>query len=136
MYVPQTRVLGIISGYQVELGTSVNRVPCTQADSLYVYLMTTEIVLVNPHPLRPTAPRSHMYTGVSVITTQPVILCHLREIDVFKTREKSRRTPWIWSTTPHRSHDGVKMNFLFELYWGSDHVTMIGHVRAGMGNRN
>jgi hypothetical protein len=75
MYVPQTRVLGIISGYQVELGTSVNRVPCTPADSLYVYLMTTEIVLVNPHPLRPTAPRSHMYTGVSVITTQPVILC-------------------------------------------------------------
>ena len=39
------------------------------------YLMTTEITVLNPYSPRSPPPHSRMYTGVSVITDQPDIVC-------------------------------------------------------------
>ncbi len=32
--------------------------------------------------------------------------------------------------------DGLASSGVHRLYWGGDHVTMIGHARAGMGHLN
>ncbi len=52
--------------------------------------MTTEMTLLSPHPPRPSPPCSHMYTGVSVLTT---LLGGLTDLDQLRETDVSK---WVW----------------------------------------